>query len=164
MGLFGKKPERAKKSVELDERLFKRINSLLGALPGEEPSTAGIAYFKSSSSEKQFIQIVGESFCQEDIKSHFKPEQWNYGLLVPEQSNKVDSNAVALYLITKEFSVVKVGYLNKDLAKKTSQKIVNLIANEDLVIPVLAIVKKNKDESGALGVVAYAMTDSLRFL
>ena len=88
----------------------------------------------------------------------------HHGLLVPEQSNKVDSNAVALYLITKEFSVVKVGYLNKDLAKKTSQKIVNLIANEDLVIPVLAIVKKNKDESGALGVVAYAMTDSLRFL
>ncbi len=163
MGLFGKKPEKVEKSVELDERLFKRIDSLLGAMPGEEPSTAGIAYFKSASSEKQFIQIVGESFCQEDIKEHFKPEKWIYGLLVPEQGNKVDSNAVALYLITKEFSVVKVGYLSKEVAKKTSQKIVNLIANEGLVVPILAIVKKNKDESGALGVVAYAMTDYITF-
>jgi len=163
MGIFGRKPEKVKKSVELDERLFKRIDSLLGAMPGEEPSTAGIAYFKSGSSEKQFIQVVGESFCQEDIKENFKPERWIYGLLVPEQSNKVDPNAVALYLINKEFSVVKVGYLTKELAKKNSQKIVNLIANEGLFVPILAMVKKNKDESGTLGIVAYAMTDYISF-
>lgn len=163
MGLFGKKPERAQKSVELDSKLFKRIDQLLGALPGEEVSSKGIAHFKSNSSEKQYIEIVGESFCQEEIKSNFKLERWVYGLLVPEQSNKVDPNAVALYLITKDFSVARVGYLQKEIAKKVSQKIANLMAGEGLVIPVLAIVKKSEGESDNWGIRAYAMTDYITF-
>ena len=163
MGLFGKKPERATKSVELTPELFKRIDVLMGALPGEDIDDSGIAYFQSNSSEKQFINIVGESFCQEEIKSNFKPEKWVYGLLVPEQANKADPNAVALYLITKDYSVVRVGYLQKEIAKKVSQKIANLIVNEGLVIPVLAIIRKSEGDSDNWGVRAYAMTDYISF-
>lgn len=163
MGLFGKKPERVQKSVELDSKLFKRIDQLLGAFPGEEVSSKGIAHFKSDSSEKQYIEIVGESFCQDEIKSNFKPEKWVYGLLVPEQGNKADPNAVALYLITKDYSVARVGYLQKETAKKVSQKIANLMVNDGLVIPVLAMVGESKGESGNWGVKAYAMTDYINF-
>jgi hypothetical protein len=67
MGFFEKKSARVKKSVDLDSELFKRIDSLLGALPGEEVSSKGIAHFKSNSSEKQYLEVVGESFCQEEI-------------------------------------------------------------------------------------------------
>lgn len=162
MGLFGKKDRRVQKSVELGPELFKRIDILLSTHWQSEDSK-GIAYFQSDKSEKQYLEIVGESFCQEDIKSNFKLERWVYGLLVPEQSNKVDPNAVALYLITKEYSVVRVGYLQKETAKKVSQKIANLMASEGLVIPILAIVKKSEGESDNWGIRAYAMTDYLKF-
>jgi hypothetical protein len=163
MGLFGKKPTKSAKSVELGPDLFKRINRLLGALPGEDVSSKGIAFFSSSDSEKQRLDVVGESFCQEDIKKNFKPDRWLYGLLVPEQNNEYDPNAVAIYLITKNDSVVKVGYLKKDSAQKVSQKIANLMVNEGLVIPLLAIIKKGPEESSNFGVQAYAMTDRIVF-
>lgn len=162
MGLFGKKDRRVQKSIELGPELFERIDILLSTHWQSEDSK-GIAYFRSDKSEKQYLEIVGESFCQEDIKSNFKLERWVYGLLVPEQNNKVDPNAVALYLITKEYSVVRVGYLQKEIAKKVSQKIANLMVNEGLVIPVLAIVKKSEGESDNWGIRAYAMTDYITF-
>lgn len=163
MGLFGKKSVKVKKSVELDSKLFKRIDDLLGAFPGEEVSSHGIAYFTSSSSKKQYLEIVGESFCQEEIRSNFKLERWVYGLLVPEQNNVSDPKAVALYLITKNYSVTRVGYLKKEIAAKVSQKIANLMVNDGLVIPVLAMPKKAEGGSENWGIRAYAMTDYLTF-
>lgn len=162
MGLFGKKTQRVQKSVELDAKLFRRIDRVLSAHPGEQINSHGIAHFQSGSSEKQKLEVVGESFCQNDIKENFKPEKWVYGLLIPEQSNKADPNAVAIYLITKDFGVVRVGYLKREMARKVSQKIANLMVNEGLVIPVLAIVHKAEDKE-SFGVFAYAMTDYIEF-
>jgi hypothetical protein len=162
MGLFGKKSEQKQKNLELDSKLFKQISRVLSAHPGEDVSTKGIAYFQSNTSEKQYLEIVGESFCQDDIRENFKPERWAYGLLVPEQTNASDPNAVAIYLITENYGVVRVGYLKKELAKKVSRKVANLMANEGLVVPVLAIVKQRED-SRNLAVVAYAMTDYVKF-
>ena len=162
MGIFGNKSQKLKKSIELGPDLFKRIDVLLSTHWQDEDNT-GIAHFKSSESEKQSIDIVGESFCQDDIKANFKPDKWIYGVLVPEQSNQSDPNAVALFLITKDYSVVRVGYLQKDLAKKVAKNIANLLVNEGLVIPVLAVVKKGKDESTNWGIRAYAMTDYVKF-
>lgn len=163
MGIFGKKSNTYKKSLELDSKLFKRINTLLSAYPGEDVSTSGIAYFKSDKSEKQPLEVIGESFFQSDLKQSFKLDKWEYGLLIPEQDNPEDANAVAVYLITKDFGVTKVGYLKKETAKKVSQKIANLLAGEGLVIPVLAIIKKGDEPTSNWGVKAFAMTDHLKF-
>lgn len=162
MGLFSNKSKRIQKSIELGPDLFKKIDILLSTHWQDEDSS-GIAYFKSDKSEKQQLDIVGESFCQDEIKANFKHDTWVYGLLIPEQSNKSDPNAVALYLITDEFSVTRVGYLQKDMAKRVSQKIANLMVNDGLVIPVLAIAKKGKNDSDNWGVRAYAMTDYIQF-
>ncbi len=107
MGIFGKKPPRTKQSVELGSDLFKRIEVLLSTHWQDEDSE-GIAYFTSAKSEKQILEVVGESFFQDEIKSNFKLDKWVYGLLVPEQSNKSDPNAVAIYLITKDYGVCQV--------------------------------------------------------
>jgi hypothetical protein len=162
MGLFGKKSENTQRSFELNSKLFKRISHVLSAHPGEDVSTSGIAYFQSNTSEKQYLEIVGESFYQEDIRANYKPEKWAYGFLIPEQNNSADPNAVAIYLITKDYGVVQVGYLKKELARKVSKKITNLIANEGLVVPVLAIIKQ-QEGSQNLSVVGYAMTDYVKF-
>jgi hypothetical protein len=162
MGIFGKKPQRTKQSVELGSDLFKRIEVLLSTHWQEEDSE-GIAYFTSAKSEKQILDVVGESFCQDEIKSNFKLDKWVYGLLVPEQSNKSDPNAVAIYLITKDFGVCRVGYLKQEMAKKVSQKIANLMVNDGKVIPVLATAKSGPSDSSNWGIRAYAMTDVIQF-
>jgi hypothetical protein len=76
---------------------------------------------------------------------------------------------VAIYLVQTpdqsddgEYGVYRVGYLNKDLAKKMSQKIANLLAQSGMVIPVLAMVKEGAADND-LAVVAYAMTDIITF-
>lgn len=162
MGFFGKKSAKAQKDFELDSKLFKRIERVLSAHPGEDVSTQGIAHFQSSTSQKQYLEIVGEAFCQEDIRGNFKPEKWAYGLLVPEQSNTSDPNAVAVYLITQDFGVVRVGYLKKEQAKRVSRKIAHLMVNDGLVIPVLAIIKEREGQEN-WAVLGYAMTDYIQF-
>lgn len=161
MGLFGK-PKKSKVEVELDSDLFKRIETLLSTHWQEEDSE-GIAYFTSDKSEKQTLEVVGESFFQEEIKSNFKLDKWVYGLLVPQQGNKHDPNAVAIYLITADFGVCQVGYIAKDMARKVSQKIANLMVNDGKVVPVLAIAKSGPEGSSNWGIRAYAMTDAIKF-
>jgi hypothetical protein len=80
-----------------------------------------------------------------------------------EWSNKADPNAVAIYLITKDYGVSRVGYLKKEMAKKVSQKIANLMVNEGKVIPVLAIAKVGPEKASNWGIRAYAMTDVIKF-
>jgi hypothetical protein len=165
MGLFGKK--RASSEVVLNSEFFEKLYSVVDQMPGEGIEDKRIAY--AGRENRQFIEVVGESFCQEDLRNFYKPEKWRYGLLVPEQDNKFDSNALAVYLVhtpdqseDDEYGVYRVGYLNKDVAKKVSQKIANLLVKAGIVIPVLAIVKESSDNNN-LAVVAYAMTDEIEF-
>ncbi len=165
MGLFGKKKQITE--VVLDSKFFEKIYAVVDQMPGEGIEDKRIAY--SGRDNRQFIEVVGESFCQEDLRNFYKPEKWRYGLLIPEQENQFDPNAVAVYLIStpdqsdeNEFGVYRVGYLNKNLAKQVSQKIANLLAQSGIVIPVLAMVKEGSAENN-LAVVAYAMTDLVKF-
>ena len=165
MGIFGKKKQSTE--VVLNSKFFEKLYAVVDQMPGEGIEDKRIAY--AGRDNRQFIEVVGESFCQEDLRSFYKPEKWRYGLLVPEQDNKFDSNAVAVYLVHTpdqsddgEYGVYRVGYLNKDLAKKVSQKIANLLAQSGIVIPVLAMVKEGSAQNN-LAVVAYAMTDLVTF-
>jgi hypothetical protein len=165
MGFFREKRQGAE--VVLNSDFFEKLYIIVDQMPGEGIEDKRIAY--AGRDNRQFIEVVGESFCQEDLRNFYKPEKWRYGLLVPEQDNKFDSNAVAVYLVHTpdqsdegEYGVYRVGYLNKDLAKKVSQKIVNLLAQSGIVIPVLAMVKQGAAEDN-LAVVAYAMTDLITF-
>ena len=165
MGFFREKRQGAE--VVLNSDFFEKLYIIVDQMPGEGIEDKRIAY--AGRDNRQVIEVVGESFCQEDLRNFYKPEKWRYGLLVPEQDNKFDSNAVAVYLVHTpdqsdegEYGVYRVGYLNKDLAKKVSQKIVNLLAQSGIVIPVLAMVKQGAAEDN-LAVVAYAMTDLITF-
>ena len=165
MGIFGKK--RQTTEVVLDSEFFGKLFEVVDQRLGEGVSDERVAY--AGRDNRQFIEVVGESFCQEDLRKFYKPEKWRYGLLVPEQNNKFDPNAVAIYLVQTpdqsdhgEYGVYRVGYLNKDLAKKMSQKIANLLAQSGMVIPVLAMVKEGAADND-LAVVAYAMTDIITF-
>jgi hypothetical protein len=53
--------------------------------------------------------------------------------------------------------------LKKEMAKKVSQKIANLMVNDGRVIPVLAIAKNGASDSSNWGIRAYAMTDVIQF-
>lgn len=161
MGIFGKKPKKSVKSIELGTELFRRISDLLST-HGRSGDSSGIAYFKYENSDKQELEVVGESFFQEEIKT-FEPENWFYGFLVPEQSNSIDPNAVLVYLISNDYDVRKVGYLERELAKKVSHEIANLMVNDGLVVPVLAIIKEGKGATSNWGVRAFAMTDYIIF-
>jgi hypothetical protein len=165
MGIFGKKKQSTE--IVLNSEFFEKLYSVVDQMPGEGIEDKRIAY--AGRENRQFIEVVGESFCQEDLRNFYKPEKWRYGLLVPEQDNKFDSNAVAVYLVLTpdqsddgEYGVYRAGYLNKDLAKKVSQKIANLLAHSGTVIPVLAMVKEGSAQAD-LAVVAYAMTDLINF-
>jgi len=165
MGLFGSKKRRTE--VVLNSEFFETLYNVVDQMPGEGIEDDRIAY--AGRENRQYIEVVGESFCQEDLRSNFVPDKWRYGLLAPEQNNKFDSNAVAIYLITpkdeskdREFSVYRVGYLKKELAKRVSPKIANLLVTSGVIIPVLAMVKDGMAD-GNLAVVAYAMTDTIEF-
>ncbi len=165
MGIFSKK--RIHKQVTLDSSFFETIYQVVDQLPGEGINDPRVAY--SGRDSRQYIQVVGESFCQQDLIKYYMPDKWRYGLLVPEQQNQFDSNAIAVYLICSpgesddgEFGVYRVGYLDREVAKRVSRDIANLLANSGIVIPILAMVKRSQD-SNNLAVVAYAMTDVLSF-
>jgi hypothetical protein len=165
MGFFGSK--RQTTEVVLNSKFFEKIYQVVDQRPGEGIEDERVAY--AGRENRQFLDVVGESFCQEDLRTFYKPDKWRYGLLIPEQDNKFDSNAVAIYLICTpdesedaEFGVYRVGYLKKELAKKVSQKIANQLAHTGRVIPILAMVKEGSD-GDMLAVVAYAMTDSIEF-
>ena len=165
MGIFGNKKQITQ--IVLDAKFFQKLYSVVDQMPGEGIEDKRIAYAGRDS--RQFLDVVGESFCQDDLLKFFKPEKWRYGFLAPEQNNQFDSNAVAVYLVHTddesddgEFGAYRVGYLKKEVAKKVSQKIANLLAQSSIVIPVLAMVKETEVD-GSLAVVAYAMTDLIQF-
>jgi hypothetical protein len=165
MGIFGSKKQVTQ--IVLDSKFFEKLYSVVDQRPGEGIEDKRIAYAGRDS--RQFLDVVGESFCQNDLAKYFKAEKWRYGFLAPEQNNQFDSNAVAVYLVhtddesdDNEFGAYRVGYLKKEVAKKVSQKIANLLAQSNVVIPVLAMVKEAEGDK-SLAVVAYAMTDLIKF-
>ena len=144
--------------IELGTKLFSAIVAILED-PTGKTSHPNVAYGGKDITQK--INIVGESFYQDAISS-FKGG-WSYGFLVPDQQNPYDKNAVALYLIDKNFKIHRVGHLPKDLAARVSQPIANLLASEQKVIPVLAKVEGGTRDKPTMGVFASAKTNAVLF-
>jgi len=155
MGLFNKqKPVQ----IELGPKLFKAIVRVMEDPTGES-NDKNIAY--AGRNIKQDLIIVGESNFQNSI-ALFK-KGWSYGLLVPEQDNEFDKNAIALYLIDSKYEIHKVGYLVKEMASKVAKPIANLLIHKGQVVPVLAKVEGGTKEKPNLGVFAYARTEAVAF-
>jgi hypothetical protein len=155
MGLFNKqKPVQ----IELGPRLFKAIVRVMEDPTGES-NDKNIAY--GGRNTKQNLVIVGESNFQDSI-ALFK-KGWSYGLLVPEQDNEFDKNAIVLYLIDSKYEIHKVGYLVKEIAEKVAKPIANLLIDKGQVVPVLAKVEGGTKEKPNLGVFAYARTQAVAF-
>lgn len=155
MGLFNKqKPVQ----IELGPKLFKAIVRVMEDPTGEF-NDKNIAY--AGRNIKQDLIIVGESNFQNSI-ALFK-KGWSYGLLVPEQDNEFDKNAIALYLIDSKYEIHKVGYLVKEMASKVAKPIANLLIHKGQVVPVLAKVEGGTKEKPNLGVFAYARTEAVAF-
>lgn len=121
------------------------------------------------SDEKQFLEVVGESFHSEGIQElvdAIGTESWTSGTLLPEPFNQFDQNAVAVVLFygssKVEFKTVKVGYLAKDQAKKVQKNILKQL-NMGAAIPVLAMVKGGTLEKSHHGILARAMTKKVTF-
>lgn len=144
--------------IELGTKLFSAIVAILED-PTGKTRHPNVAYGGKDVTQK--INIVGESFYQDAI-SGFKGG-WSYGFLVPDQQNPYDKNAVALYLIDKNFKIHRVGHLPRDLAAKVSQPIANLLASEQKVIPVLAKVEGGTRDKPTMGVFASAKTNAVIF-
>ena len=155
MGIFNKQKS---VSLELGPKLFKAIVRVMDDPTGESEDNQ-IAY--SGRNFKQNLPIVGESNYQDSL-ALFK-KGWSYGLLVPEQDNPQDKNAVALYLIDSKFEIHKVGYLPKEIAQKVAKPIATLLIGKGKVVPVLAKVEGGTKEKPNLGVFAYARTRAITF-
>jgi hypothetical protein len=117
----------------------------------------------------QFLDVVGESFCQPliaDLLKRFEREHWFTGYLQPEPTNSFDPNAVMVMLISKKeneiFEANHVGYLAKDQAKKVSKKIVKFL-NEGKIIPLIGIIDGGEQGKESLGVSARAVTRNMDF-
>ena len=155
MGIFSKpKPV----EIELGPKLFKAIVKVMDD-PTGSAENKNIAY--AGRNVKQEVAIVGESNHQDSI-AQFK-KGWSYGLLVPEQDNQYDKNAVALYLIDSKYEIHKVGYLPKELAAKVAKPITNLLIGQGQIVPILAKVDGGTAEKPNLGVFAYARTEAVKF-
>jgi hypothetical protein len=155
MGLFNKQKSA---TVELGPKLFRAIVKVMDDPTGESEDKQ-VAY--AGRNFKQNLQVVGESNFQDSL-ALFK-KGWSYGLLIPEQDNPHDKNAVALYLIDSKFEIHKVGYLPKDVAHKVAKPIANLLVGKGQVVPVLAKVEGGTKEKPNLGVFAYARTQAITF-
>jgi hypothetical protein len=155
VGIFSKpKPV----EIELGPKLFKAIVKVMED-PTGSTEDKNIAY--AGRNIKQDLTIVGESNYQASIA--FFKKGWSYGLLVPEQDNQNDKNAVALYLIDTKYEIHKVGYLPKELAAKVSKPIINLLVRQGQIVPVLAKVDEGTSEKSNLRVFASARTDVVNF-
>lgn len=87
----------------------------------------------------------------------------SYGFLVPDQNNPYDKNAVALYLISKDLIIHRVGHLPKELAARVSQQVANLLGSNNQIIPVQAKVAGGTKEKKYFGVFATARTAAVTF-
>jgi hypothetical protein len=118
----------------------------------------------------QFLDVVGESFHQEELRNLYNEVQdsWLSGFLMPEPLNPHDPNAVGVMIISPDpnvpntFQVTQAGHLKKEQAKKVSKKIISLMEN-DAYIPILLKLSGGSLDKPSLGVIARAKTDKVKF-
>ncbi len=122
------------------------------------------------SDDMQFLDVVGESFHQEELRNLYNEVQdsWLSGFLMPEPLNPHDPNAVGVMIISPDpnvpntFQVTQAGHLKKEQAKKVSKKIISLMEN-DAYIPILLKLSGGSLDKPSLGVIARAKTDKVKF-
>lgn len=189
MGLFNKKLPEKNFSINFDAKYVPNLLEMVRNAPGKYTPTLSIEFPEKTcdavdasisthqpmgdvlySDNKQFLDVVGESFHVDAIKQVVDAngtENWLAGFLLPEPLNPFDPNAVSVVLIwkhkgDKEYSCQIVGYLAKDQAKKVHKNIVKKLATGG-VIPVLAMIKGGTPDEPNYGLLARAMTDSVKF-
>ena len=189
MGLFSKKLPEKNFSIKFDSNYVPNLLEMVRNAPGKYIPTLSIEFPEDTcadvdesisvhqaigevlySENKQFLDVVGESFHVEAIKlvvDAIGNENWLSGFLLPEPLNPFDPNAVSVVLIwklktDKEYNCQIVGHLAKDQAKKVHKNIVKRLTAGG-VIPVLAMIKGGTPAEPNFGILARAMTDSIKF-
>ena len=143
------------------------MDEIDGAVQSHQ-ATARVMY----SDDMQFLDVVGESFHQDELRSLYNQVQdaWLSGFLMPEPLNPHDPNAVSVMIITEStdqsdsgrFEVIQAGHLKKEQAKKVSKKLISLCEN-DAYIPILCKLSGGSLDKPSLGLIARAKTDKIKF-
>ncbi len=151
-------------SIDFDDELLLEIDEAVRS----HCATTRVLY----SEDMQFLDVVGESFHQEELKALYNQVQdaWLSGFLMPEPLNPHDPNAVAVVIIAEssdediegQFKVIQAGHLKKEQAKKVAKKLVSLCEN-DAYIPILCKLSGGSLDKPNLGLLARAKTDKLKF-
>jgi len=144
-------------SVKFPEDLMEEINTAIV----DHTASINVLYDE----EMQFLDVVGESFHQDNLKNLFEKVQdgWMAGLLVPEPLNPYDQNAVMVCAIdADDFDVTQVGHLGREQAKKVQKKIIKYLEG-GAVIPVLMKLSGGTPDKPTFGVIARAKTKKIRF-
>jgi len=118
------------------------------------------------------LNNVGESYVQDGLRElcQGKPGEeveWLAGFLMPEILNPFDKNAVSVHATivwpeTNEIEVFRVGYLDKESAKKVHKKLLSLLG-KDQYIPLLIRMTGGTEEKPNYGAFPYAMSDAIKF-
>jgi hypothetical protein len=155
-------------SVDFPDALCDEICT---AIEEHEPS-ARIPY----SDVKIPINNVGESYRQSEIAEFCEHKlgedmDWISGFLMPEILNPFDKTAVAVYAIKRnqvaqendeKFSVVHVGYLEREVARKVHKKILSLLG-KDQYVPLLIRFTGGSAEKPNYGAFPYVMSEKINF-
>lgn len=155
MRLFNRRQE---VELELGPTIFKALVEVM-ADPTGQTEHKNISF--GGREVKQQLWIVGESNFQDALK-RFKTD-WMYGFLAPEQDNAHDKYAVALYLIDDDYQIYKVGYLKKEIARKVSQPIADLLAQRGRLVPTLCIVEGGIEGKPNKGIRAWTRSNEISF-
>ena len=151
-------------SISFDDELLDEIDMAVQS----HQATSRVMY----SDDMQFLDVVGESFHQDELKALYNQVQgsWLSGFLMPEPLNPHDPNAVSVMIIHSnsdedaegEFDVIQAGHLKKEQAKKVSKKLISLCEN-DSYIPILCKLSGGSLDKPNIGLIARAKTDEIKF-
>ena len=153
-------------SIDFPDELLQEISD---SIYNHEATSERVLYDDA----KQFINVVGESYRQEESRDLAKTHSdiWMAGFLAPEPYNAHDANAVAVFLIKHkregssqvlENDVVQGGYLAAGVAKKVHNKIVMFLEN-DAYIPLICKLNGGIDGKDNFGVTARVMSKRIKF-
>ncbi len=148
---------RAELSVSFPEDLMQEIDKAVE----QHIETPRVPYDE----EMQFLDVVGESFHQESLRELHEEygEHWFAGFLLPEPFNQFDPNAVMVLAINPtDYSVVQVGHLAKEQAKKVQKKIIKLLINNKYV-PIIMLIKGGEPDKPNYGILARSKTKKITF-
>ena len=147
-------------SVDFPAKLLNEIEECISS----HQASLNVAY----SDEQQFLDVVGESFYQDNLKQiqAESGDSWLSGVLMPEPMNPHDTNAVSLLVIVPDpedgLGAIQVGYLSREQAKKTQAKIIKHLEG-GLAIPVLLKLTGGEAGKETLGVMARAKHSKIKF-